>query len=155
MDLKEIAAGLSDKFGIEDLTVEDGEVALEIDGMPILLAEDRGSALVVTGFVGDPPAEGGEAFANLLLEGTTGLMDSKSAAFARNPETGAYMLVQRVVQDGLSFDAFDETLGDFVNLLETWRTMLENFRPAAVAAKESVAVQPNEKDLAIGGFMKV
>lgn len=155
MDLKEIADGLAAKFGIDGLAVEDGEVALQIDDLPILLAESNGSAIVITGFVGEPPADGGEAFANMMLEGTTSLMDTKPAALARNPETGVYMLMQRVAQAGLSLDAFSETLGDFVNLLETWRTMLEDFRPAAAAAKTSADTQPNEKELVMGGFMQV
>ena len=155
MELKEIADGLGAKFGIEGLTVEDGEVALEIDEMPILLAMGKDSAIVITGFVGDPPAEGGETFAHMLLEGTMNLMDEKPAALARNPETGAYALVQRVAQDGLTVDAFCEKLTGFVNTLETWRRLLEDFRPAAVAAKESASSFPDEKELAMGGFMQV
>ena len=155
MELKEIANGLGAKFGIEGLTVEDGEVALEIDEMPILLATGKDSAIVITGFVGDPPAEGGETFANMLLEGTMNLMDEKSAALARNPETGAYALMQRIAHDGLTFDAFCEGLTGFVNTLETWRGLLEDFRPAAAAAMESASSLLDEKDLAMGGFMQV
>ena len=155
MDLKEIADGLAAKFGIEKLAVEDGEVALEIDEMPILLAMGKDSAIVITGFVGDPPSEGGEAFANMLLEGTMNLMDEKSAALARNPETGAYALMQRIAHDGLTFDAFCEGLTGFVHTLETWRGLLEDFRPAAAAAMESASSLPDEKDLAMGGFMQV
>ena len=155
MDLKEIADGLAAKFGIEGLAVEDGEVALEIDEMPILLAMGKDSAIVITGFVGDPPSEGGEAFANMLLEGNMNLMDEKSAALARNPETGAYALMQRIAHVGLTFDAFCEGLTGFVNTLETWRGLLEDFRPAAAAAMESASSLPDEKDLAMGGFMQV
>ena len=155
MNLKEIADGLSAKFGIDGLAVEDGEVALEIDEIPILLSEGKDAAIVITGSVGDAPAEGGETFANMLLEGTMNLMDEKSAAFARNPETGAYALVQRVGQDGLSLDAFSEVLGGFVNLLETWRGMLVDFRPAAAAAKVAADAQPHEQELAMSGFMQV
>ena len=115
MDLKEIADGLSAKFNLSGLTIEDGELALEIDGMPILLGDAGGEAILMTGFIGEAPSEGGEAFANLLLEATTALMDTKSAALARNPETGAYMLVQRLVQDRLALDAFCDELTAFVN----------------------------------------
>ena len=155
MNLKEIADGLSAKFNIAALAVENEEVALEIDGIPIVLSEGMDSVIVMTGFIGEAPAEGGEVFANLLLEGTMGLMDTKPAALARNPETGAYALVQRVGPDGLSLDSFSEALGDFTNLLETWRGMLENFRPAADAAKASVAAQPGAHELSMGGFMQV
>lgn len=156
MDIKELADGLAAKFGIGDIVVENGEVALDIDGMLVLLSGDNGSAIVITGLVGDPPADGGEAFANVLLEGTMDLMHTKSVALARNSDTGAYALVQRVEQDGLTLDAFSEALDDFVNNLETWRTLLENFRPAATAAKAAYADElANDKGLAMGGFMQV
>ena len=48
MELKEIADGLAARFGLGELAVEDGEAALEIDGMPILLSEGKGAAIVVT-----------------------------------------------------------------------------------------------------------
>ena len=155
MDLKEIVEGLKAKFNVEGLAVEDGETAIEIDGMPLLIAEDRNVAIGLTGFVGDPPAEGGEIFANLLLETTMGLMDTKSAALARNPETGAYALVERLQQEGLTMDVFNEALADFVNRLETWRTMLEDFRPVATEAKTAAAAQPGAQDFAMNGFMQV
>ncbi len=155
MDLKEIADGLAAQYNIEGLSVEDGEMALEIDGMPILLAEGEGAAIVMTGLVGDAPSEGGEAFANLLLEGTMGLMDTKAFALARNPETGAYALVARVPQENLTFDAFSETLADFVNLLEQWREALEDFRPIAAEARVFAEAQPDAKELERCGFMQV
>ena len=155
MDLKEIADGLSAKFKLSGLTIEDGELALEIDGMPILLGEAGGEAILMTGFIGEAPSEGGEAFANLLLEATTALMDKKSAALARNPETGAYMLVQRLVKNYLTLDSFCEELTEFVNSLETWRKMLEDFRPAATAAKAAADARPNAQELSMSGFMQV
>ena len=155
MDIKELSDGLAAKFNIEGLAVEDGEVALEIDGMPMLLAEDRDVAIVMTGYVGDPPAEGGEVFANLMLEATMGFMDTKSIALARNPESGSYALVGRVAQEGLTVDAFSELLTEFVNTLETWRKMLENFRPIAEAAKAATDAQPDAQELALNGFMQV
>lgn len=155
MDLKEVADGLAAKFGVADLAVEDGEVALEIDGIPIMLADRNGTAIVITGLVGEPPAEGSDAFAGMMLTGTIGLMDERAAALARNPETGAFVLVERIAQDGLTLDAFCEGLTGFVNTLETWRRLLEDFRPAAKAAKTFTDQQPAERDLALGGFMQV
>ena len=155
MDIKELADALAAKFNIDGLAVEDGEVALEIDGIPILLAEDRAVAIVMTGHVGDPPSEGGEAFANLMLEATMGFMDTKSLALARNPESGSYALVGRIAQEGLTVDAFSESLTEFVNTLETWRKMLEDFRPMAASAKAASDAQPNAQELSMNGFMQV
>ena len=155
MDIKELADGLAAKFNLPGLAVEDGEVALEIDGMPILLAEDRNVAIIMTGYVGEPPTEGGEAFANLMLEATMGFMDTKPLALARNPQTGSYALVERLAQDGLTVDAFSESLTAFVNNLENWRKLLENFRPMAATAKAANDAQPDVQEFAMNGFMQV
>ncbi|MCR4666533.1 MAG: hypothetical protein K5657_04475 [Desulfovibrio sp.] len=54
---------------------------------------------------------------------------------ARNPETGAYVPVERVpVGLASDFENFCTCLGNFVNTLDSWRTMLENFNPAAAEA---------------------
>ena len=155
MDLKEIVDGLTERYAVGELVVEDGEVALEIDGMPVLLAEGDGTAILMTGLVGDAPSEGGEVFANLLLEGTMSLMDTKACALARNPETGAYALVARIPQAELTFDAFSEELASFVNTLEQWRGILEDFRPIAAEAKAFAEAQPDAKEFERGGFMQV
>ena len=83
------------------------------------------------------------------------LMDEKSAALARNPETGSYAFLQRIAQDGLTADGFCDALTSFVDTLETWRTMLENFRPVAEEAKASAAAQPDAHDMSMSGFMQV
>ena len=59
MELKELASAFAAKLGIDGLTVEDGVCALEIDGIPLQLAEmPDGKALVATAVVGTPPPTG-------------------------------------------------------------------------------------------------
>ena len=65
------------------------------------------------------------------------------------------MLVQRLVKNYLTIDIFCEELTEFVNSLETWRKMLEDFRPAAAAAKAAADARPNAQELSMSGFMQV
>ena len=63
MGLKELIPAFAAKLGIEGLAAEDGVCALEIDGIPLQLAEmPDGKALVATAVVGTPPPEKTEAF---------------------------------------------------------------------------------------------
>ena len=57
--------------------------------------------------------------------------------------------------DQKAIDAFCEELSAFVNSLETWRKMLEDFRPAAAEAKAASDAQPNAQELSMSGFMQV
>jgi len=154
MTFEEIVSGLGEKFAVEGLAAENGEAALEIDGMPVLLAE-AGGAVLVTGLLGDAPPEGGEAFANLLLEANAGLFDAKAMAFARNGESKAYLLVERIPSDGADLDAFCTALGEFADTLETWRKLLGDFRPAAEAAAAASGESPSPMNFAMGNFMQV
>ena len=42
MELKELTSAFAAKMGIDGLTVEDGVCALEIDGIPLQIAETAG-----------------------------------------------------------------------------------------------------------------
>ena len=49
MELKELASAFAAKMGIDGLAVEDGACALEIDGIPLQIAETAvGGALLAT-----------------------------------------------------------------------------------------------------------
>ncbi len=68
MNIRTIAGAIAEKFGVEGLEGRDGKIEMEIDGAPVMIEETDGDAFIFNGLVGDAPAEGGEAFARILLE---------------------------------------------------------------------------------------
>ena len=89
MELKELIPAFAVKLGIEGLAAEDGACALEIDGIPLQLAEmPDGKALVATAVVGTPPPEKTEAFLELLLEANTETLGSQDRALGKLHDTG-------------------------------------------------------------------
>ena len=143
MTYEETIRFLADKFGIDGLDSKDGKVALSIDGLDALLADGGSGMLVATGYLGVPPPEGQLEFANILLDANIDLKDTRDAAFARNPETGVYVFVERIALDEIGIDQFCEKLGEFVNTLSAWREALDFYRPAAVAAKKLAKDEPH------------
>ncbi len=141
MELKELIPAFAAKLGIEGLAAEDGVCALEIDGIPLQLAEmPDGKALVATAVVGTPPPEKTEVFLTLLLEANTETLGSQDRALGKIHATGELVLQWRVPTGDLELDGFCEGLEAFVNQVEQWRLALENFRPAA----EEAAVRDEE-----------
>ena len=136
MEMKELLDGLSSDLGIDSLTIVDGEAAIDIDGMPVLITEAQGDALLVSGLVGDPPPEGCEEFCNLMLEANAGFFDTAPCALARNPESGCYMLLKRFAKASLDPESLAKELAAFADTLAEWRESLESFHPAAAAAAE-------------------
>jgi len=155
MTFNELIDGIASRFSIEGLAADGGTASLNIDDMPVTIAEG-GEAFVVTGLVCEQPSEYGETFANMLLDTNIGLMDTRSAAIARNPESKAYVLVERIPMS-LEMDGFCDTLRQFVDTLEDCVKAAANFIPAIEAADMSLkdGEMPTGFGTLLGGFMQV
>ena len=147
MDFAELISNFAERHGIADLTAEDNAAALDIDGIVItLVAAD--DALSVSAEIGEPPSEGRADFAELMLEANL----QSEAFFAKEQENGFYVLVRRLSLPTLNAESFDSALEAFVNLAETWRQLLADFRPVAQAAAERAEETPQ---FGATGFVQV
>ena len=131
MEFQQLIADFAERHGIANLAAEDNAAALEVDGIVITLVA-VGDALLISADIGEPPSEGRAEFAELLLEANL----QSEAFFAKGQENGAYILVRRLPLPALDGASFDAALEALVNLAETWRRLLADFRPVAKAAVE-------------------
>ena len=131
MDFPQLISNFADRHGLENLAAADNAAALDIDGIVVTLVT-AGDALSVSAEIGEPPSEGRAEFAELMLEANL----QSAAFFAKEPESGAYVLVRRLQLPALDAESFDTALEELVNLSETWRRLLADFRPVAKAAAE-------------------
>ena len=147
MDFTELISDFAKRHGIADLAAEDNAAALDIDGIvvTIVAADD---SISISANIGEPPVEGRADFADLLLEANM----QSDAFFAKVPENGTYVAVRRLALQMLEPDAFDAALEALVNHAETWRRLLDDFRPAAKAAAEEALENPS---FGAGGFVQV
>ncbi len=147
MDFPSLVSDFAKRHAVEGLAAQDGEAALDIDGIAITLVEveDR---LVASAEIGEPPADGRADFADILLE-----LNLESAAyFAKTRETGKYVLLRHLPLARLDPEAFDAALEALVNTAETWRRLLADFRPLAAQAAAENAEAPIFGE---GGFLQV
>lgn len=147
MEFTELISDFAERHDIANLTAKDNAAALDIDGIVVTLVA-AGEALSLSADIGEPPVEGRSEFADLLLEANL----QSEAFFAKESEGGAYILVRRLSLSTLDSDAFDAALESLVNLAETWRRLLADFRPVAKAAAAAT-----EEPLPFGasGFVQV
>ena len=131
MDFNELISDFAERHHVEDLTATDNTAALDVDGITVLLVSN-GELLTISAEVGEPPAEGAAAFANLLLESNM----QSDFFFAKATGTDNYIVVRRIPLSSLDSIAFDSALEAIVNHAESWRRLLADFRPAAKAAAE-------------------
>ena len=147
MDFAKLISDFAERHGIADLAADDNAAALDVDGIVITLVA-VGDSLSVSADIGEPPSEGRADFADLLLEANL----QSDAFFAKEHENGTYILVRRLSLPTLDSDSFDTALEALVNLAETWRRLLADFRPAANAAAERAEEVPQ---FGANGFVQV
>ena len=147
MDFPELISNFAERHGIADLAAKDNAAALDIDGIVVTLVT-AGDALSVSAEIGEPPAEGRADFAELMLEANL----RSDSFFAKESESGTYILVRRLSLPTLDAESFDAALEALVNLAETWRRLLADFRPVAKAAAERVEDEPQ---FGANGFVQV
>ena len=137
MEFEKLISDFAERHGIANLVSEDNTAALDIDGIVITLVA-AGDALSISADIGEPPSEGRAEFAELMLEANL----QSEAFFAKAPEGGPYVLVRRLPLATLDAEAFDAALEALVNLSETWRRLLADFRPVAKAAADRTEELP-------------
>ena len=147
MEFTELLNDFGERHGIANLAAEDNAAALDIDGIVITLVS-AGDALSISAEIGEPPSEGRAEFAELMLEANL----QSEAFFAKEPENGVYILVRRLQLLALDGESFDAALEALVNLAETWRRLLADFRPVAKAAAERTEELPQ---FGANGFVQV
>ena len=147
MDFHELISDFAERHGIANLAAGDNAAALDVDGIVVTIAA-AGDALSVSAEIGEPPAEGRADFAELLLEANL----QSEAFFAKEHESGGYILVRRLSLPSLAAESFDAALEALVNLAETWRRLLADFRPVAKAAAETAETVPQ---FGASGFVQV
>ena len=147
MEFEKLISDFAERHGIANLVSEDNTAALDIDGIVITLVA-AGDALSISADIGEPPSEGRAEFAELMLEANL----QSEAFFAKAPEGGPYVLVRRLPLATLDAESFDVALEALVNLAETWRRLLADFRPVAKAAAERAGEAPQ---FGANGFFQV
>ena len=147
MDFEKLISDFAERHGIANLAAEDDAAALDVDGIVITLVT-VGDSLSVSADIGEPPAEGRAEFAELMLEANL----QAEPFFAKEPENGTYILVRRLQLPALDAETFDVALESLVNLAETWRRLLADFRPVAKAAADVAEEAPQ---FGANGFVQV
>ncbi len=136
MEFKELMEDFATRHGVDNLAVEDGAAAFDIDGIVVTIAA-AGDEVSISADIGEAPTDGRADFADLMLEANL----QSSVFFAKAPESETYVAVRRLSLAELDSGSFDAALEAFVNHAETWRRLLADFRPAAKAAVERAAAE--------------
>lgn len=159
MDSTELIKGFGEKLGIEFNPDADGAIAFEVDGMSVAVNPlAQLDSIALTGDLGEPPPEQLENLYKAMLQAQYLFQDTFGATISLNPESNHFMLCKAMSCKVLDVDSFFAEVENFVNTLETWSKLVENYRGAVIAkgatdaTEEAPAIAPG---LGTNGFMAV
>jgi len=175
MRFDELLKAFGEKLGgnMELTPDESGAVALDIDGMPLtILGLEEVGRVALVGVIGEPPPEEKmERLYRAMLEANHNFAGTAGATLSINPDTGKVSLCRMLPLELMDGEKFFSETEHFVNTLEMWRKLVEDFRGADLSAPRGegasgmVAAGADTADAAepagsfgmgdAGGFMRV
>ncbi len=139
MECDELMRGFAAKAGLQEIKVEDGAAAVEIDGIQVsFLHDESDDAVTIYGEIGFPPPEANGPFGEVMLKANHLFNGTDGAVLCQNPETFAYVLFRKVSLLATDVETFCAQVGRLVDQVEGWKRMLEGFRDVAEAAEDAV-----------------
>ncbi len=132
MEFEELLKELSARMGgeIELTPNEEGIVALDVDGMELsVLHFAPVHRLVLSGVIGVPPPEEKiERLYHVMLQSNYQFRGTFGCTLSINPNSDEVSLCKQIPLAILDGESFFAEVERFVNIMSTWRTLLNDFR---------------------------
>ena len=153
MEFRELIRGVGEKLGL-DMPLQGDVCVLTVDDMQITLqALEEVGQLSVYGEIGEPPPQGLEQLLSAMLNANHLFQGTAGSTISRDPETGRFFLCRYGPLSVLTVERLVEDLENFVNVLETWRKLLLDYRPSETMAEPVQTAGP--PSLGGEGFLAV
>ncbi len=158
MESTELITALGEKLGIELLPDEDGACGFEADGLAVSVnALPELDAIALSGDLGEPPPVGLETLSKAMLEAQYLFRGTHGATISLDAGTGRFALCRSIPCKALDAESFFVETEQFVNTLEFWFKVINDYR-GTVDAIPGVPARdggPADKAFVNAGFMSV
>ena len=155
MDSSELIGRFGEKLGIS-LSFQDGSCAFKADESLLAIHDmPEIGAIALTGDLGEPPPERLEALYKVLLEANYIFGGTAGATISLDSSSGRFALCKVLPCAILDNESFFNEVETFVNAMESWSSIIRDFRSAAAEIQEDVPADSSEPILGSGGFLSV
>lgn len=152
MESFELIKKFGEKIGVNLTPDEDNVYTFEVDEMIVtfhVLPELE--EIVLSGDIGEPPPEHLENLYKTMLESQYLFNGTAGATISLNSENNRFSLCKALPCRILDVDLFYAETENFINTLEVWAKMVENYRDIAPNAEDVKAAMP---EIGSNGFIR-
>lgn len=156
MEFPELMNAFAAKFGVENIEIDNGVCAFEIDKTPVAFVErEDGDSFAAVAEIGTPPPDANGRFGEVMLKANFHLQAVGGTVICQDPETDAYVIMRRVRLADVDADSLAGMVEGLVNEAERWQGIVEGFRTAEEALADLESASPSEQEIATGSFISV
>ena len=140
MEFDDLMKAFAAKYGVNDMEVENGAVAIDADGTRVELLDDAPARRVlVCAEIGSAPQKADPRLDAMMLQANFLLRGTDGATLCRNPETGACAIVQPLAFVEADAESLGAVVESLVTQAEHWRKVADGLGTAETerAAKET------------------
>jgi len=122
MDFKELIDEFAKQYGIEDYTIENGELTLVVDYTAVTIREaTNAKALIVSAVVGGAMPDSKGHFASLLLQANHLFAGAHAVTICQHPDTDEYLAIRTIPHALADVEALADTISILANVVDEWR----------------------------------
>ena len=157
MEFDELMEQFAEKYGVKGMTIEDGGVALEIDGAVFAFLHDpEAGLLTVVADLGQQSVDANGPFGAMMLQANFLFRSTRGATLCQNPETASFGLEQQYRLAYLDVDTLSAEVEKLANAADEWRAVLSGVRTAEDALETRKSEEAAVSSFAsVGDFMRV
>ena len=128
MEYKELIGLFAEKYGVENITIEDDGATFVIDFTAVTIREAVNTrAIIVSAVIGGPVPDAKGRLASFMLQANYLFSSASPMTVCQNPETNDYLLIRAIPRGLADVESLSKTVEELVDMEEKLRDTLSAF----------------------------
>ena len=122
MEFKELISSFAEKYGIENVSLENGEVTLVVDYTAVTIREaENARAILVSAMIGGPVPDAKGRLVSYMLQANHLLAGANAMTICQKQDTDEYLVVQAIPRALADVDLLAKAVDNIVKTVSNWQ----------------------------------
>ena len=128
MEYKELISSFAERYGIENVSLENGEVTLVVDYTAVTIREAKNvRAIIVSAMIGGPVPDAKGRLASYMLQANHLFAGANAMTICQKEDTDEYLVVRAIPRALADVETLAKTIEELADAVVEWRGNLTSF----------------------------